>query len=214
MRIGTWNLAGRWSDEHASRLREQRCDVWLLTEVSRHAELPPGWHARATEREMARGRHWAAIWSQQPLTEQPDPHPASAAAVIDGVYFCSSILPWRGCTGFPWEGERHADRTSAAVAHLRAAWPPDVPLVWGGDWNHALDGREYARSKNGRTAIQRCLDDCGLQVPTGSLLHRLPEGLSIDHVAVPSAWTATARQVDATGLSDHDAYVAEVTQRP
>lgn len=213
MRVGTWNLAGRWSAQHAALLQEQECDVWLLTEVSHRAQLPD-WTARATSAEMAQKRDWAAVWSKRPQVEQTDPHPASAAAVVDGVYFCSSILPWRTCSGAPWEGERHVDMTSSAVAQLGAAWPTDVPLVWGGDWNHALEGREYAGSQGGRAAIQGCLDQHGLRAATRPLRHRLPEGLTIDHVAVPASWAAEGQRIDAIGLSDHDAYVVEVTQRP
>lgn len=213
MRVGTWNLAGRWSDQHASLLEAQRCDVWLLTEVSHRAAMSD-WNRHATAADMAPRRHWAAVWSQRPLVASADPHPASAAASIDGIHFCSSILPWRGCKGPAWEGVRHVDKTEQAVAHLRAAWPTDLPLVWGGDWNHALEGQEHAGSHGGRASIQSALDARGLQVPSRSLPHRLPKGSSIDHVAVPDAWTANAKHVDGTGLSDHDLYVVEVTARP
>jgi hypothetical protein len=33
MRIGTWNLAGRWDARHERLMRDQACDVWLVTEV-------------------------------------------------------------------------------------------------------------------------------------------------------------------------------------
>jgi hypothetical protein len=39
MRIGTWNLDGRWSDEHAKFLQRQDCNVWLLTEVRTDLDL-------------------------------------------------------------------------------------------------------------------------------------------------------------------------------
>lgn len=32
MRIGTWNLAGRWSPDHRDHLLGADCDVWLPTE--------------------------------------------------------------------------------------------------------------------------------------------------------------------------------------
>ena len=40
MRIGTWNLAGRWSSGHRGFLEEMRCDVLLLTEVSTRRVAP------------------------------------------------------------------------------------------------------------------------------------------------------------------------------
>ena len=33
MRIGTWNLEKKWTQDHADLMEEQKCDVWLLTEV-------------------------------------------------------------------------------------------------------------------------------------------------------------------------------------
>jgi hypothetical protein len=213
VKIGTWNLAGHWSDRHEHLLREQHGDVWLLTEISERVEFN-GWSFRCTSARMAPRRHWAAVGSQQPVAEQPDPHPASAAAVIDGVYFCSSVLPWRSCGGGVWVGERHWEKTAAAVRQLNSVWPADLPLVWGGDLNHSLEGRERAGSVRGRECVQVNLRDRALQVPTATLPHRLPECLTIDHVAVPESWTAIGMRVDASGLSDHDLYVVDVTARP
>jgi hypothetical protein len=39
MRVGTWNLAGRWTDGHRQVILDQGCDVWLLTEVNERVEL-------------------------------------------------------------------------------------------------------------------------------------------------------------------------------
>ncbi|MFZ0530145.1 MAG: hypothetical protein WAL91_06375 [Propionicimonas sp.] len=49
MRIGTWNLEGRWNPNQVELLLAQDCDVWLLTEVHEDAlmtgfespDLPP-----------------------------------------------------------------------------------------------------------------------------------------------------------------------------
>ena len=72
-----------------------------------------------------------------------------------------------------------------------------------GTWN--LAGRWSGR----HASLLEALD---LQVPTASLPHRLPGAHSIDHVAVPASWHLwSATRTDATGLSDHDAYVVETT---
>ena len=42
MRIGTWNLDGRWSPRHQHLLEDAECDVWLLTEVPTSFSLPGG----------------------------------------------------------------------------------------------------------------------------------------------------------------------------
>lgn len=39
MRIGTWNLAGRWDSRHLGLLTAADCDLLLLTEVSERVEL-------------------------------------------------------------------------------------------------------------------------------------------------------------------------------
>jgi len=209
MRIGTWNLAGRWSPAHERLLESQDCDVWLLTEVSLQVELA-GYGQHRTSGLMARGRAWAAVLSRDPVEPLPDPHPASSAASIGDIVYCSSILPWRSCGArAPWTGARHADKTAATIAALDTALPR-TKLVWGGDFNHALGGAEVAGSMAGRGHVERFIEARELQVPTAQLPHRLDGLLSIDHIAVAAARTTTAFHVPAGGLSDHPAYVADV----
>lgn len=214
MRIGTWNLAGRWSDDHRSLLLEADCDVWLLTEVNERTSLP-GYAMHLSDMPMAARRRWAAVASRLPMASSPDPHPASAAAQIGAMTYVSSVLPWKGCTSRPpWVGDRHADKTVNAVNDLLLRLRAAPSLVWGGDWNHALTGRESAGSKAGRDAITGALDELGLVVPTAELPHAIEGLLSIDHVAVPAGSAASARRVvaecEGKRLSDHDAYVVEV----
>ena len=216
MRIGTWNLQGRWDHRHLALLDVASCDVWLLTEVNVRAELP-GYDEVRTQAEMATKRAWAGVFSRLGLRALPDPHPATAAARIDGVTFWSSILPWRSCgSDAPWQGARHADKTRAALDVLMDD-APGSGLVWGGDWNHALSGPEYVGTKGGRDAIKDTLTTFGLRVPTAELAHRLPGLLSIDHIAVPAGWDIEhagrkVAEADGARLSDQDLYVIELTQ--
>lgn len=214
MRIGTWNLAGRWSSAHLDLILGADCDVWLLTEVSERTVLP-GYGLHLSTASIARRRRFAAVASRSPMTSLPDPHPASAAVQVGATTYVSSVLPWRSCPSrWPWEGARHADKTAHAVddllVHLRAR----PHLVWGGDWNHALAGREHAGSIAGRASITAALSGLGLSVPTAEAPHRIEGLLSIDHVAVPASAPASAMGVVAESegarLSDHDAYVVEV----
>ncbi|MGV8909452.1 MAG: hypothetical protein ACOH1Y_10755 [Propionicimonas sp.] len=214
MRIGTWNLAGRWSPQHLELLGAQECDVWLLTELRTGVSLP-GYESHVTAGTMAIRRHWAGILCLGELQPMPDPHPASAAALAFGQYWCSSILPWRSCGSAPWGEGTSSEKTRRALDQLIGSFP-DTGLVWGGDWNHALHGREYTGSVAGRTAINAALVDLRLKVPTEYLPHRIPDVLSIDHIAVPESAKihSTTRIIaqDAAGnrLSDHDAYSTEV----
>ena len=220
MRIGTWNLAGRWSAEHDELIRSQDADLWLLTEVSDRLHVE-GYDLHVSEALMAAKRRWAGVLarSDQAMVPQADPHPASVLARIGGRTVCSSILPWRACgIRAPWVGTTHVGKTQNAVAELLTHLTTDG-LVWGGDWNHALSGPEYAGSKGGREIILECVSQLGLQVPTATAPHRIEGLLSIDHIAVPSDWkvTSMARVVaDAQGrrLSDHDAYVVDAVPPP
>jgi hypothetical protein len=211
MRIGTWNLAGRWSPHHHDLMQQQDCDVWLLTEVSTKVFLA-GHKAHLVVQEMAPKRRWAGVFSRIGLTALPDPHPASATAIVESTTFCSSILPWRGCGHrAPWVGHRHADKTEHTISQLESELPRRA-LVWGGDWNHALSGHEYAGSIGGRAHILRALQHRELQTPTADLPHRIDGLLSIDHIAVSDKITVKSSssvpaEHDGIRLSDHDAYV-------
>lgn len=216
MRIGTWNLAGRWSAEHRTLLLDADCDVWLLTEVNERTTLP-GYTVHLSGSVMAPRRRWAAIASRLPMASSPDPHPASAQAQVGATTYVSSVLPWRSCGSRPpWAGERHADKTARAVDDLLLRLRAADRVVWGGDWNHALTGREHAGSAGGRAAIAGALDELGLVVPTAGLPHRNDGLLSIDHVAVPKDSVGPATRIvaekDGKRLSDHDAYVVEMAQ--
>ena len=174
MRIGTWNLAGRWSGRHASLLEALDCDVLLLTEV-RHDYALPG-YAIHTSPDMVPGRRWfAVVASRVGLRALPHPHGASAMAYVGGFRVCASVLPWPG-------------------------------------WNHSLGGPRQLGTRAGKDALMAATEALDLQVPTASLPHRLPGAHSIDHVAVPASWHLwSATRTDATGLSDHNAYVVETT---
>jgi hypothetical protein len=114
-------------------------------------------------------RSWAAILSRQEPTALTDPHPAIAMARVGDLELCSSILPWRSCGGqFPWEGTRHAGKTKNVLDQLRRALPHSG-LVWGGDWNHAFVGEDYAGSQGGRRHLLDTVADLDLQVPTANL---------------------------------------------
>ena len=197
-------------------MSELNCNVWLLTEVSDLVTLDGYTKHQTTEyMDPSRKKRWAAILSRARLEAKVDPHPASALARVDGLQFCSSILPWRSCGArYPWNGARHADKTKTTIDEL-LRYLPRSGLIWGGDWNHALSETEYAGSAGGRSHIMGAVARLGLEVPTAALPHRLPNLLSIDHIAVPKGTAVvSAERVVASAewkrLSDHDAYVVEI----
>lgn len=211
MRIGTWNLEGRWDGRHRQFIDGLDCDVLLLTEVPERISLPTH-ELHLGSGVMARSRRWAAVASRVGLLPLDDPHGASAAALVLGMRMCSSVLPWRTCgRGHPWVGDNVAEKTRAAVAAIERS----AAVVWGGDWNHAMQEREWVGALEGREAIRGAVNRLGLQVPTSSLASQRDAGLSIDHIAVPAAWDVTDAQRisahhDGVWISDHDAYVLDV----
>lgn len=200
-------MDGKAGAEQSAFIESQNCDVLLLTEVKL------GWSPAGYEMSpgvlMTEGKLWAAIASHAPQIKLAPPHPASAAATIEGTTYVSSILPWRSSGGEePWHGDTHASRTKDALKTLAQALGTYDRLVWGGDWNHALSGDEWAGSSGGRQALLAVLAELGLEVPTADLPHRIPGLLTIDHIAV-RANDSEATRVDAAGLSDHDFYVVD-----
>jgi endonuclease/exonuclease/phosphatase family protein len=213
VRIGTWNLEGRWSAAHRQLLDEEDCDAWLLTEVPGALSLARG--SVSWSRPMDATKAFAAVWSREPAVAAPPPHPASATAVHDRVLLCSSVLPWRSArTSWPDRADDLAGVMSATLSRLHAGLTGSAaPVVWGGDWNQTLTG-PCAGTLQGRRLTQELVDDLGLQVPTRDLPHATAGLSSIDHIAVPTDWRVSGRRrVVATRggsrLSDHDAYVVD-----
>jgi hypothetical protein len=92
----------------------------------------------------------------------------------------------------------------------------DEATIWGGDWNQALEGREYVGPADGRAQIVALLEQARLSVPTRSLGSAVLGQRSIDHIALPMTWDVRgARRVRAEAnvrrLSDHDLYVVSAT---
>ena len=219
MRIGTWNLDNSPPKiKHRDLLLKQQCEIWLLTEVNAEWFDTMGrkvldFHAYRSTGEMSPGQYYAAVLSTRDLTPIESPHFASAAAEIDGIVYCSSVLPWRkahiDCEG--WNGESQTERTQIVLRELLSNLPKRN-LVWGGDWNHSFFGTEYAGSDDGRELVIAVVKMLGLRVATKELLHRGDRCHAIDHIGVPSGWEVdSAIRIDAKGLSDHDVYVVEVS---
>ena len=171
-----------------------------------------GYHLAVTQSPMTgTDRHWPAILSRASLEKQDDPHPA----IIDGTTYWSSVLPWRTCGEEPpWVGATLADKMAAALGQLETAHP-EGRLIWRGDWNQALVGKDYAGSTKGRQHLLTSIDRPKLRVPTAGLCHQLPHHASIDHIIVPQVDFATRverlpAKHQGAALSDHDAYIVDV----
>lgn len=194
--------------------------MWFLTEVPNACPLDKDQLFRSTP--MTKTKSRAAVWSRGGAAPWSSPHPAAATAVQDGVLLCSCVLPWRSARAtWPAEdaGQDVATITAATLARLGTGLAAaKLPVIWSGDWNHALHSREYAGTIEGRGLIVGVTTELGLRVATEHLAHAKPGLLSIDHIAVPIGWDFTACQrvvaaVAGKRLSDHDAYIVDCTIR-
>ncbi|MAY96572.1 endonuclease/exonuclease/phosphatase family protein [uncultured Nocardioides sp.] len=214
MRIGTWNLDGRWSDRHAAVLTSLACDVLLLTECPENAELPSyASHATTARIPGEKHRHWAAIWATEPVTPLPDPHPASASVRIGDLTFCSSVLPWTLASAqWPWGPADHVGRVEEVLDALAETLGGGA-TVWGGDWNQPLAGNISGFSRAAQVSIAAALERHGMTAPTAEMSGRSTGQFSIDHVAVPRGWMVreVGRIVVEPALSDHDAFWVDVS---
>lgn len=218
MRIGTWNMAG-WLAEAGvagvvARRRLRRVAADRSQRERRTARLSPASGPGAHGAASSVGRRLQPVAAHAPA--RPSRGQRRAAAVVAGVTYCSTILPWRGSGGEPtWPGaelprDQHSGRMRFALETLLSGLSP-TDLVWGGDWNQALDGPESTGSRGGRRHLLAAIDKLGLQVPTADLPHRLDGHLSIDHIGVPrDRRVIGVEHRTAVGLSDHDCYVVEV----
>lgn len=210
VRIGTWNLDGRWTTDHDNIMSQLACDVWLLTEMSADA-IVSGFHSHATAFPMTGNKLWSAILSTEPMEPAIDPHPASCAAAIGETLVCSSVLPWPLAGElWPWEPIAHQARLDTTADDL-TKYLEGREVIWGGDWNQPLTGNLSGFTRGAQTSLLETLKALDLQVPTAALPGRVDGQASTDHIAVPKSWQineAVAVRV-ASGLSDHDVYIID-----
>jgi hypothetical protein len=213
MRIGTWNLEGRWSAAHAAFMERAGCDVWLLSIVQDAFALDGGASARSEQ--MGDDVSWSAVWSASGLEALEPTHPAVACARVGELLVCSSVLPWRNAAPYSDdEGDSVAAITRAAIAGVREALAGEHDVIWGGGWNHGLYERENVGTLMGRRGIMALVGELGLQTPTARLPNSIAGIFSTDHIAVPEGWEVEdARRLIAESggrrLTDNDAYVVE-----
>jgi Endonuclease/Exonuclease/phosphatase family len=227
LRIGTWNLdrdKPLWRQPHQAEHIMKQAEVWLLTEV------PANWQS-GTENSSFSGlrpdeddEYWSAIISRWPVEHVTAKHPSLAMAYInhDGEIFLAacSVFPWRGAAEFWPAGdgdvfaERCANTLDAHAAEICEA-RCGLPVVWGGDFNRALSGRDFVGSDVGRDALCTAFANLGLRAVTGEAAGQVLPHQSIDHIAIPRVWNSGDVEVqrpefDGRPLSDHPSYVVSV----
>jgi endonuclease/exonuclease/phosphatase family metal-dependent hydrolase len=92
-----------------------------------------------------------------------------------------------------------------------------LSVVWGGDFNQGLSGRDYVGSDAGREALLMAFHGLGVRPVTAEAAGQDPLQRSIDHIAIPEDWSLWALKVerpqsDGRFLSDHPSYVVSLEQ--
>ena len=211
MLIGTWNLAGRWSMDHARVIEDADCDIWLLTDVPSRASVA-GYHQHLSAGRHGASAHWSGVLSR--LAAEPVRHHSPTATVLSiaDIVIASTVLPWpEPHEDEPWEGDSHAERYATALTETGDLLLGHIP-IWGGTWNQPLMGNIIGYSRQAQDALEAFLTVHDLQVPTRDLLGRQRQ-YTTDHVAVPASWTVLASgkvEVD-PGLSPYDLFCVEAT---
>jgi hypothetical protein len=218
MRIGTWNLEGRWSAGHATFMQRCACDIWLLSIVQDAFALEGGETARSEPRGEGDDVSWSAVWSAAGLEAIEPSHPAVACARVGELLVCSSVLPWRNAAPFSDDdGDSVASITRAAIGGVRDALAGGHDVIWGGGWNHGLYEQENVGTLLGRRGIRELVAELTLQTPTARLPNSIAGMFSTDHIAVPERWevedaSRVIAQLGGRRMTDSDAYVVECEQ--
>ena len=197
LRVGTWNLdrdRPLWRQPHQADHVRSQADLWLLTEVPANWQFGTANTSFSQSRPNEDDQYWSGIisrWHVEPIATK---HPSLALARIDhpGEPFlaAASVFPWRGAAEF-WptgDGDTFADRCvntldahAAEICEARCG----LPVVWGGDFNQALSGRDYVGSDAGRAALLKAFEHLRLRAVTVKSHGQVPPHQSIDHIAIP-----------------------------
>ena len=240
MIIGTWNLEVYRSRHSAlgiamaEELNRHLVDVWFLTEL--HADWEVRGHnlCLAPPREGAlETRRFAGIATSfhlEPIAARDDPVEGwmCLARLTDprtskSCLAASIVLPWRGITPY-WRQTLGRDVTYPESFHHVLAYIvgriedercPGEDVIWGGDFNQALSGRDYVGTHQGRSDLEAALNRLGLQAPTANLPALGPTQPTIDHIAVPTDWSVRKEPTvhrptrNQKPLSDHALYLVD-----
>ena len=234
MRIATWNLQ-RGGRSRAARqaqeavLRDLRADLIVLTEPGDTYQEGVGIvtsPARQSDQEAS--EPWVAIVgrSVEPVVlDVPFERMAVAATTcVNDVRLLvyGSVLPWglfprdalqareTGMQGFL----RVLHEQTADIGQLRQQFPKHV-VIWAGDFNQTLSGRNQGGSAAKREALLRAIDKLGLKAWNAGAAHAADGLHAIDLICGPRE-VAINRQgridpvLDGVTMTDHAGYWVEI----
>ncbi len=230
LRVGVWNLErattySRIGAAQADHIVRADADIWILSEAPADLRLRKGNVLAGPSRRGDKAQCWCAVASRWPLVPLRVRHPTLLLAVVRhpeaNILAAVSVLPWRSA-GDAWPvgpdtpfAERFSECLASHSAEIEQA-SHGYRLLWGGDFNQGLSGREHVGSLSGRALLKSAFDDLGLVPMTTAAAGWAAGAHAIDHLAVPEDWVLESLLVERpafTGLelSDHPACVVTVT---
>lgn len=240
MKLATWNLerggktrAARSAQEEV--LRELAADVIVLTEPPASYRSAAGVVMSPLRRAGPGGEEaWVAIVgrSVEPVAlDVPYERTAVAArASIDGasVIVYGAVLPWLAITNHAPELVRDGEDSFAAFKRVLAEQASDIvalrrrygePVVWAGDFNQSVSGRNAGGSNERRALLIETLASLGMTAWNGEAAHAQSGLCSVDLICGPAACPLTAQgridpARDGVTLSDHAGYWVEIAASP
>jgi endonuclease/exonuclease/phosphatase family metal-dependent hydrolase len=220
----------------SQELHRHPVDVWFLTELHADWEVegqsicfaPPRTEAPIFRRKAAIATSWRM--DILPSGDNPVEGRKCLARLIEPVtgktvLAASTVLPWRGVTTH-WRKILNREMSYAEVfsyvldymvQRIEKERRLGESVIWGGDFNQGLSGRDYVGTHLGRAALRAGFDRLGLQVPTQDLPALIKNHPAIDHIAVPWDWSIVAPPAirrplrNGKPLSDHGLYLVETT---
>jgi hypothetical protein len=230
LRIGLWNLQkattfSRKGAAQADYVMRTDADIWVLTEVPADLRLRKGNVLVGSIRRSDKSQCWTAIASRWTLVPLRVRHPtlllAAARHPAANILIACSVLPWRAA-GEAWPVDEKASY-SEQFSECLAGHASEIgqashgyQLIWGGDFNQGLAGREHLGSLAGRSLVKAAFSGLGLMPVTTTAAGWSADTHAIDHVGVPTGWALESLVVErpvhnGLELSDHPAYVATVS---
>jgi hypothetical protein len=239
MRVGTWNLerggrGGGVSQIQATILGSLRADVLVLTEPHTSSPVPSLPAVSSPVRRNGNGEDepWLAIAgpSVSRLDDEPLPFERLSVAALaepNGVpaVVYGSVLPWRQivrqapCLVRPNESyatafQRILAAQVADVVRFRLRFP-DRMIIWAGDFNQSLVGRNLTGSKRAREQLSSALKRLDLVAWNSNAPHSSPDMCAVDLVCGPNVYRIPRIDLIPTHhagrrLSDHVGYVVQL----
>lgn len=239
MKLATWNIerGGRSQAVRAAQeivIRELAADVIVLTEPPASYKSSAGVVTSPLSHRDDKSSDpeaWVAIvgHSVEPIAfDVPYERTAVAAQVSVGgvtVIVYGTVLPWLAVTSHAPELVQDGESSFAAFKRVLAEQANDVielrrlydmPVLWMGDFNQSVSGKNFGGSNDRRDLLNKTLESLGMIAWNGEAAHAMSGLCAVDLICAPKGCEVTEQgRIDPVQgkltMSDHAGYWIELT---